>query len=434
MNTSHFCIFASVNETEWELQLYDMSERRLDVAPVYTSRPLIGGLPITVDFIKHPKSSQDSVIMLFSTGVQVFSFSSHEPSLKSLMFVPRPPTSDLKFLTHMILIPSKLESVLPRCVVLDSAGHCCVITLETSESFSLTSKTNFRVADAWSKIDPTLGTVIWMVVDTGLKLWIPSLDPVGEIFQSDIVDVAFAEVGSLPVGSDEDAFICFQAHSYDIRASKSPVLHGILGWLLRRNRDGLARRVLAERRFSKSVRLVRAALEDLLQGALLGENRVEVRKVVNLLGCVPFEVMAAVVARCARQIDPELWDILFSVVGDPKDLFEQCLVRFDSFNQPVSGAQGTKNELLLIAAELLPIVDADKSDPQDGPIVRAKQLLKRCEPGGTLEKEVHDYAEKRGLDIASTEEDDESNFDAKEVSTETEGNVISSVLNFFNGF
>jgi hypothetical protein len=325
----------------------------------------------------------------------------------------------------MVLVPSKLESVLPRCVVVDSAGRAVLLNLETQESASLAP--SFRVADAWTKTDPTLGTVVWTVIDRGLKLWVPSLDPSGELYQSSVVDVSFPEVGALPVGSDEDAFICFQSHLYDVRGSKSPVLHGILGWLLRRGRDGLARRVLAERRFSKSVRLVRAALEDLLQGALLGENQVDVRRVVNLLGCVPFEVMAAVVARCARQIDTQLWDVLFSIVGAPRDLFEQCLVRFDT-----APPNSRRNELILIAAELLPIVDADKDDPAEGPVIRAKLVLRRCERGSTLEKEVTSYADKRGLDLSMIPEDETFSFTSGQSEPSSEG-LMTSVIRFLGG-
>jgi hypothetical protein len=424
---------------DWEFQIHDMAEGRLDAAPAYTSAPLGHlGAPMAVDFIRG--KAKIEMVILFLQGIKVYELVSHAQTgnitMQSKLFVPRLPAADLGFVTHLVLVPSRLESVLPRCVLTDSAGRCAVLSLETQEMFSLTAASSFRVGDAWVKNDPTLGIIVWTVVDRGLKLWVPSLDPVGELFQAPIMDIPFPEVGSMPIGSDEDAFICVQAHLYDVRASKSPVLHGILGWLLRKGRDSLARRVLAERRFSKSARLVRAALEDLLQGALLGENQVEVRKVVNLLGCVPFEVMAAVVARCARQIDPALWDVLFSIVGAPRDLFEQCLVRFDA---APPGAK--RNELILIAAELLPIVDADKDDPQDGPIIRAKQVLKRCERGSNLEHEVHDYADKRGLDIAQSDagsEIDELDFASSFVHEYGENGddvgVVSSVIKFLSGF
>ena len=435
MPSGHLGLSAQINETEWEIQVLDLTDKRLDMPPVYVSGPLAYGAPLAVEF--HKTSKRNLMFVLFPSGILVYEIVQSETSpltLRVVSFVARPPRNELGFITHMALVPSKLDSVLPRCVLIDSAGRAVALSLETQESLMLAP--TFRVADAWTKIDPTLGIVVWTVVDRGLKLWVPSLDPQGELYQSPIVDVGFPEVGALPVGSDEDAFVCFQSHLYDVRGSKSPVLHGILSWLLTRGRDGLARRVLAERRFSKSVRIVRAALEDLLQGALLGENQVEVRKVVNLLGCVPFEIMAAVVARCARQIDPQLWDVLFSIVGAPRDLFEQCLVRFDASHQP----DAKRNELLLIAAELLPIVDADKDDPQDGPAIRAKLILKRCDVGSTLEKEIHDYADKRGLDI-SFQPGEELEDDSLEFFPPQDGNhnngsnsVMSSVISFLSGF
>lgn len=391
-------LVVSVNAADQQhavrIDLFDLAEQRLDAPAVCCLQ--LDHMPVAVDF-----AQPNLLLCLLPTGVQTFRYTTKSLTPETHFGKP---AQLLGALTHFCLVPSlKSECVLPRTVLLDSHGCCAVLNLESQGDCIVLA--NGGVADVWTKLDPTLGVIIWSLVDGGLKLWVPSLDPNGEIYQQEEFDIAFDEVGSLPVGTEEDAFICLQANSNLVRASKSPALHGILGWLLRQKRDGLARRVLAERRFSKSSGLVRAALEDLLQGSLLGESKIQVANVINVLGCVPFEMMAAVVARCARQIDPDLWEVLFSIVGQPRDLFHQCLVRFDANVQLGNKGVPQNAELLLIAAELLPIVDADRNDPADGPMRRTKLVLVRCPPGGKLHREVSEYANKRGLGLDSREED-----------------------------
>ena len=130
-------------------------------------------------------------------------------------------------------------------------------------------------------------------------MWSPSLDPLAEAAQGG-ADVGM-DLGHMAIGpsAKDGAVVSLDARlgpvGWRVAEATSPCLHGLLQWLLRSRKDGVARRVLAAR---AQTRVVQSALEDLLQ-AVLGDALL-VPRVVHLLGCVPFPTLASIVTHCAR--------------------------------------------------------------------------------------------------------------------------------------
>jgi hypothetical protein len=255
------------------------------------------------------------------------------------------------------------------------------------------------VGDVWSAPDEAASHVVWMVVEGGLAVWCPALDPYAEAAGAGVPDVAL-DLAFTPAGPSrvDGAVVSLDSRvgpvGAQVTCTTSPLLHGLLAWLLKTRRDGLARRVLAAR---AQTRLVQSALEDLLQAVLLESDPNQGKRAAVAAAARPTLIAAAVpalasiVAHCARQIDPGLWDVLFSVVGAPLDLFDQCLATYDSRGP---GSQG----LLRTASELLPILDDALGDEALAPASRARQVLDRCAANSELYDEVIDYCRKRKLD------------------------------------
>ena len=130
-------------------------------------------------------------------------------------------------------------------------------------------------------------------------MWSPSLDPLAEAAQGG-ADVGM-DLGHMAIGASakDGAVVSLDARlgpvGWRVAGATSPCLHGLLQWLLRSRKDGVARRVLAAR---AQTRVVQSALEDLLQ-AVLGDALL-VPRVVHLLGCVPFPTLASIITHCAR--------------------------------------------------------------------------------------------------------------------------------------
>lgn len=181
---------------------------------------------------------------------------------------------------------------------------------------------------------------------SGLKVWLPLYgDDASPTIPRPVVKriILSFPASFIPLTvrfEDAMLFGAFHDVSFDTMTSKAPfpfyvfehksqsTLHHILGQLIKRGLDRLAMQLASNFRelpyFSHALELMlHEVLEDEAGTMTAFNTDAVLPRVVNFLSRFP--QFLEVVVHCARKTEVAMWEYLFSIVGNARDLFIQCL-------------------------------------------------------------------------------------------------------------
>lgn len=249
----------------------------------------------------------------------------------------------LTLLPNLNIINKSSQSNIAKCLVLHSSGLLALNNTYDNHMVPLAGFVEqFWVANysgnihEYSVTEKDFGNTLWAYGEAGLQVWFPfftdkelqatklmSRDNSLE-FDLEVYPIGFMNELGVIVGITQEIqySLCSPYPCFELKVKMHPFLHSILRHLIENKDEETAIKIA--RKFSFIPHFAHS-LELLLHETLEEDktNSETLPRVIEFLR--KFSQFPEIVMRCARKRDPSVWSKLFSLVGSPKLLFEQCV-------------------------------------------------------------------------------------------------------------